>query len=114
MEEIQTPDVSAIENCLNLIIDAAQLGAQAEAKGGFTISDVTSVIKLAPDLGPALSTMGQVPSELKALNPAAEAQLVAFVTQKLSGMQSARGAEITQAALKAAVATFELLKAIKG
>jgi hypothetical protein len=104
----------ALKHVLALVIDAAKIGAQAEEDGKLTVADTILLMKLVPDLAPAVNALGAVLPELKALDRAAEEDLVAFVASRLSGAQSARGAEITQAALKALVANFELYRSIRG
>jgi hypothetical protein len=108
-----SPD-DAIKAVLKLAIDAGKIGAQAEADGSLSVADTILLMKLVPDIAPAVNGLGELLPEIKALNEAGLEDLAAFVASQLSGAQSARGTEITQAALKAIVANFELVKAIRG
>lgn len=108
------PATQEIKDVLALVIDAAKLGIEAEADGKLTFADALTLMKLVPDLGPAISGMSQVPAELAALGPASEAELIAFVTGRLVDAQGPRAALITQKALAASVAAFELVQAIRG
>jgi hypothetical protein len=110
----QSPvDTQGIKDVLALVIDAAKLGVAAEEGGKLSFSDAVSLVKLVPDLGPAIAGMKLVPTELKELGPAAEADIVAFVAGRLEGSASPKAAAIAAAALQVATSCFSLFQAIQ-
>jgi len=75
-------------------------------------SDLAHVMALLPIAGPALDGVKEIPAELMDLTSQEGVEMVAYVAAKLS-LENSHAKDIALAAMKAAVATFELIKAVK-
>lgn len=102
----------ALIGLVDLILDGVAISIEAGADGKVTLSDAALLLKLMPDLGPAFQSIGTVPAELSALDEAAAAELVTHVMEKLV-VADAEARAVVDASLKAAVAVFQLVVAIK-
>lgn len=102
-------DVVAV---VDLILDGVGVVISAEADGKITLTDLPLLMKLIPDLGPAFSNLSLIPSELSHLSQDDAGALVAHVIEKLA-VTDARARDIIDASLKAAVAVYALVNAIR-
>lgn len=104
---------TALLALLGLVIDGLNIGVAVAKEGKVSVADLPKLMTLIPDLEPAFADIGDVPTELSQLDEQTAADVVAFVMQKLQ-IADAHATAVANAALKAAVSVFELVKAIKG
>lgn len=106
-------DTKALIGLLDLLVDAIGVAADASKAGTISINDLPLLMRLIPDLGPALSNIGEIPAEVSALQAEDASALVQHVMAKLN-IADAKALAVVDAALKMAVSSFALFKAIKG
>lgn len=106
--------IQETKDVLNLMVGIAKAVKAAEADGKIGPEDLAQLIAIFPLIGPAMDHIGDVPAEFKDLSVAEAEELAAVVVAQLPGLDNAKVASIVDAALKAAVANYGLLKAIKG
>lgn len=94
------------------LLDLTKLIGVIVEKKGLDPSELALLESLALEIQPALSGVAAALKEAKALDAAGEADLAAFVVGKLS-LADPKAANILTKAMQAAIADFELVKAIK-
>lgn len=102
-----------LKELLNLILDGVAAGIKATSDGKIAIEDAALLLTLIPDLVPAVEGIGNIPAEVASMTEEDAANVVAFVSAKLS-LNDDHAKKIVDASLKAAVAAYSLVKAIKG
>lgn len=97
---------------LDLILDGVSIVVDAEADGKITLEDAGLLLRIIPDLGPALGDINLIPSELSAMSAEDSAEVAAHVMAKLA-ISDEHARKVIDAALKTAVAVYGLVGAIK-
>lgn len=102
----------ALKNLLNLVLEGISVGVEANKDGKIGWSDLALLGKLVDDVGPAISTLGEIPTELSQLDSADAAELVSHVMLKLM-IDDVKARAVIEKSLKLAVAGYDLVKAIQ-
>jgi hypothetical protein len=102
----------ALKNTLNLVLEGLSVGLEANKDGKIGWSDLALLGRMVDEIGPAISTMGEIPTELSQLDAAAAAQLVEHVMLKLM-IDDAKARAVIEKSLKLVVAGYELVQAVR-
>lgn len=94
-----------------IAITHACIAIAADKKVDF--QDAAQIVALMPAVGPGLDGIGEIPAELADLSAPEAAEIVAHVAAKLT-IDNEKAKVVAVAAVKAALANYELFKAIKG
>lgn len=103
--------IEGLKKVVDLGLTLVDIGTSAMKDGKIDAADLGQLMKLVPVIEPAVSNFGEVIPELKDLSTDEAIELVAYVSGKLM-IENAKARLIVEKALKAAVAAFELVKAI--
>lgn len=101
-----------VKELLDLALTGVDVGVKASADGKIDAADLALLLQLVPTVGPAIDGIGEIPAELADLDAAEAADVVAHVMAKLS-IADAHARAVTEAALKAIAANYELVQAIR-
>jgi hypothetical protein len=109
---MEAKDTKNLTEMVDLILTAVEVFGDAKADGKIDAQDLGLLLKLIPQVGPALDGAAEIPAEVKDLSAEEASALVAHVMAKLTiGDEKAR--TIVEKALKLGVAGLELAAAIK-
>lgn len=97
---------------VDLMLVMGQIVVEAKKDGKIGMEDVGLMLKLIPSLGPALDGIGEVPAEIKDLSVEEAEALAAHVIANLT-VDNEKARLIIEKSLKAAIAIYDLGKAIK-
>lgn len=104
--------VKELQEMLDLALMGVEVGVKASADGKVDLSDLALLIPLVGAVSPAIDGVGEIPGELADLSAEEAGELVAHVMAKLA-VEDAHAREVAEKGLKAAVAVYELVKAVK-
>lgn len=96
---------------LALVLAGLRVGVAAMKDGKLSFDDLIELKELIPVVGPAISDIGEVPSEIGDLSTEEAADCVAYVMAELA-IDDAKAKAVVTAGLKVAVAGYELYKAV--
>lgn len=101
-----------LKELLDLALTGVEVGVAAQKDGHIGVEDLGLLLKLVPTIQPALDGIGEIPAELADLSTEEAADVVAHVMAKLV-IDDAKARLVIEKALKAIVANYELIKAVK-
>jgi hypothetical protein len=104
--------IKETKEAVDLVLAVAKIVVEATKDGKVDAQDLGLLIALIPVVQPAVEGANQIAAELKDLEVAEATELAAHVAAKLA-LPTEKAQAVAQAALKAAVAVFALVKAIK-
>lgn len=101
-----------LKELLDFAISGVNAGILAHKDGKIGVEDLGLILSLIPKLEPAMSGLSALPAELSAMTPEGAADLVAFVSLKLT-VEDEKAKKIIDASLKVILSAYELVKALK-
>lgn len=101
-----------LKELLDLALAGVEVGVKISADKKVDITDLGHLLILVPKVEPAFAGVGEVPSELADLSTEEAAEVVTHVMAKLM-IEDAKAKLVVEKALKALVANYELVKAVK-
>lgn len=101
-----------LKELLDLALTGVEIAVDAGKDGHVGVEDLGLLLKLAPVVQPAIEGVGEIPAELADLSTEEAADVVAHVMAKLA-IDHAKARLVIEKALKALVANYELIKAVK-
>jgi hypothetical protein len=104
--------IQETKELLKLVIGAGNAASKIAADGKVDVADLPYLMALFPLVGPGLEKIDQVPAELKDLDSAEGAELITQMATELM-LDNVKTKEIVMAAMKTAMAMYELIKAVK-
>lgn len=105
------PKTKELVEFLDMLLDGVQVAVDANADGKIDVSDLPLLLKLVPSIGPAITDMDKIPSELAVLSPESAAAVVTHVMTKLA-ITDEKARELIDLGLKAAAANYAFVKAL--
>lgn len=103
--------ITSLKAEIDLVTTLVNIVIQAKKDGKIDAADLALLMQLVPVIGPAATGFGEVVPELKDLSETEGAELIAYVAGKIGGL-SIKAQAIVEKSLKAAIALYELEKAI--
>lgn len=97
---------------VDLLLDALGVVVDAEKDGKIDLNDVPLLMRLVPDLGPALSNLKAIPGEAKSLSSDQMTALATHVMTKLA-IAEPHARAVVEASLNLGVSLLKLMEAIK-
>lgn len=107
-----SPASKPIVDVLNLVCDGINLGMKIAADKGLSVTDLSAVLAMMPDVGPAVSAIHSLPAAIASLSPADAAAIEAGVVAQLN-IPSAQGKIVVAAIFEVLVKLDALYQAIK-
>lgn len=107
-----TVDTHALKDMVHLVLVGVGVIADAEKDGHIGVEDLGLLLRLVPAVGPAAADAAQIPAEFSALDPAAAADLVAFVMAELT-ISDAHAKLVIQKSLYVISQVYGLVKTIQ-
>ena len=101
-----------LKDLLSLVLGVANAVVAAERDGKIDMGDIGLLIGLVPKVGPAIEGVGEIPSELAAMQPEDAADIALFVASQLA-LDNEKAKAIIDKSLQTIVAVMGLVKAIK-
>lgn len=108
-EKLGTEHLTALVDMGLVLVKA---GEKAAADGHISFTDLGYLAEVVPTVGPAVAGLGQDIPELQDLSTEEAEALVAHVIEKLA-VDSDKARRIVEASLKAAVAAYGLVQAVR-
>lgn len=103
--------VKELKEALLLLVEMANAGIEIAKDGKIGLDDVGTLLKIVPALGPAISGVTEIPSEVSDIDAEEVAELVGAVVAKLA-VDDQKARLIIEKSLKTAAAVAELVMAI--
>lgn len=103
--------VKELKELIGLILSLLKVGKGALADGKLSLVDLAGLLVVLPNVQAALEGITEVPAELKDLDQDEAAELASYVMVELA-VDDAKAKEVVEAALKALVAIYAVVKAI--
>lgn len=108
---MEAKGIKETKEALTLVCKAIAVGKEANADGKIGISDLPLLVKLYPAALAAFAGGDQIPAELKDLDSAEGAEIVAHVMAELT-LDNAKARAVVQAGLKVLASGYELVQAL--
>lgn len=107
----ENKSIKELKELLDLMLTGVEVGVDITKDGKLDLNDLQHVMKLIPVVGPAVQNIGDIPAELGDLSSEEGTEIVVHVMTKLA-VDDAKAKIIIEKSLKAALAVYELVKAI--